>query len=127
MLRLKNRGRRLFLVKLGRSVLDSASMKPSIKIAIPSFLIPLAFVLLSVGLVPKMQAVNPPPDGSYGKGNTAEGTNALFSLTTGVTNTALGVSALFSVEIGSQNTAVGANALKTTPPVKTRPWVFKRL
>jgi len=45
-------------------------------------------------------------------GNTAEGTNALFSLTNGGTNTGIGVNALFSVTTGSQNTAVGANALK---------------
>jgi hypothetical protein len=70
----------------------------------------LAPVLL--GLLPKAQAVSPPPDGGYALGNTAEGTNALFSLTIGASNTGLGVNALRSVTTGSQNTAVGGNALK---------------
>ena len=42
-----------------------------------------------------MQAVSPAPDGGYPNGNTAEGLNALFSLTTGALNTALGGAALY--------------------------------
>jgi hypothetical protein len=60
---------------------------------------------------PAAQAVVPAPDGGYPGGNTAEGTNALFSLTTGVFNTALGLTALFHVTDGDFNTATGAGAL----------------
>jgi hypothetical protein len=43
--------------------------------------------------------------------NTAEGTNALFSLTTGFYNTAIGFEAVYSNTSAPYNTAVGANAL----------------
>ena len=59
----------------------------------------------------KAQAVNPPPDGGYPGGNTAEGQNALFNITTGSFNAAVGFYSLFSNSIGSYNTAVGAGAL----------------
>jgi hypothetical protein len=57
------------------------------------------------------QAVIPPPDGGYPGFNTAEGQNALFSLTTGSANTAVGWFSLFSNTDGSFNTAVGAGTL----------------
>jgi hypothetical protein len=57
------------------------------------------------------EAVDPPPDGDYPQGNTAEGHNALFSLTNGTRNTALGASALFSNKGGNNNTATGFLAL----------------
>ena len=50
-----------------------------------------------------MQAVVPAPDGGSPRGNTAEGENALFSLTTGTTNTAVGFQALFNNTIGNYN------------------------
>jgi len=62
-------------------------------------------------LSPMARAVDPPPDGGYSGQNTAEGTNALFSLTTGTGNTAIGFEALFSNTIGSENTANGGGAL----------------
>jgi len=62
-------------------------------------------------LSPVAQAVVPAPDGAYPGFNTAEGTNALFSLSSGVWNTALGGQALFKDTTGSVNTAVGLNAL----------------
>jgi hypothetical protein len=59
---------------------------------------------------PLTHAVNPPPDGGYGS-NTAEGTSALFSLTTGVWNTAIGFQTLNSDTTGAANTATGLRAL----------------
>jgi hypothetical protein len=57
-------------------------------------------------------AVTPASDGGYAGFNTAEGTNALFNLTTGVWNTAVGAYSLFSDTTGSANTATGLNALR---------------
>jgi hypothetical protein len=50
--------------------------------------------LVCVGLLPKVEAVSRPPDGGYPGGNTAEGQNALLSLTNGTYNTAVGVFSL---------------------------------
>ena len=48
-------------------------------------LLPILLTLLSLPLAGhKSQAVSPPPDGGYSGNNTAEGQNALLSLTTGV-------------------------------------------
>jgi hypothetical protein len=74
-------------------------------------LIPLMLVCLS--FTPIARAVNPPPDGGYGGQNTAEGTEALFSLTTGVWNVAVGFQALHGDTGGNQNTATGYRALFT--------------
>jgi hypothetical protein len=88
------------------------TMRTSIKIPIRSFLIALMLALACIiGLVPGAQAVVPAPDGGYAGGNTAEGQNALFSLTTGGYNTAVGFSSLRSDTTGAFNTAVGAGAL----------------
>jgi hypothetical protein len=73
-------------------------------------LIPL--VLACFALSPAARGVIPAPDGGYPGFNTAEGTNALFSRTTGVQNTALGAYSLFSDTSGNFNTAVGTNALR---------------
>jgi hypothetical protein len=72
----------------------------------------IALLLVCSGLLP-MNAfgVVPPPDGGYAGGNTAEGQNALLSLTTGGFNTAVGFLSLRSNTIGSFNTAVGAGTL----------------
>jgi hypothetical protein len=74
---------------------------------------PVIIILLVVCFValPKADAVNPPPDGGYPGGNTAEGQNALFSLTGGSFNTAVGFLSLRSDIIGNFNTAVGAGTL----------------
>ena len=56
--------------------------------------------------------VMPPPDGGYPGENTAEGTDALFRLTTGPGNTAVGFRALARTTSGSGNTAVGDRALE---------------
>ena len=79
------------------------------KTSIPPVLI--TFALVCVALLPKSQAVVPPPDGGYPGFNTAEGQNALFSLTSGSANTAVGWYSLFSDATGSFNTATGAGAL----------------
>jgi Chaperone of endosialidase len=71
----------------------------------------ITLTLLCFALLPKAQAVVPPPDGGYPGGNTGEGEDALFSLTTGIVKTAIGFNALFSNTNGSSNTAVGSDAL----------------
>jgi trimeric autotransporter adhesin len=58
-----------------------------------------------------VEAVVPPPDGGYPNFTTAEGQNALFSLTSGAANTAVGWFSLKSVTAGSFNTGVGAGTL----------------
>src|SRR5438094_2626294 len=69
--------------------------------------LPLAWFAIS----PTARAVSPAPDGGYPNRNTAEGDDALFSLTTGFGNTAIGFDALFSAN-GSYNTATGYRALE---------------
>jgi hypothetical protein len=81
------------------------------KTSIPSVII--TFALVAVALVQNMQAVNPPPDGSYPGGNTAEGQNAPLNLSSGLYNTAVGVFSLQSNTTGSFNTGVGAGTLLT--------------
>jgi hypothetical protein len=80
------------------------------KIPIPQFLI--LVLIVWFGSLQNTQAVNPPPDGGYPRGNTAEGDEALFSLTsTGAANTAIGFHALFFTTTGDDNTATGFTAL----------------
>jgi hypothetical protein len=81
-------------------------MKPTLRLIAISFLSATCLALL-----PAAHAVDPPPDGGYGNGNTAEGTDALLTLTTGANNTAVGSAALRNNSIGDYNTATGANAL----------------
>ena len=80
------------------------------KIPIPQFLVLVAIVWF--GSLQNTHAVNPPPDGGYPLGNTAEGDDALFSLTAnGAANTAIGAHALFFNTTGDDNTAVGFVAI----------------
>ena len=67
--------------------------------------------LTYVGLLPKAEAVSPPPDGGYPGGNTAEGQSALLSLTSGNYNTAAGFLSLLSTTTNSFNTGIGAGTL----------------
>ena len=83
-------------------------MKPSI----PPVLI--AFELVCFAFTQNTQAVSPAPDGGYPGNNTAEGQNALLSLTTGVNNTAVGWFSLKSDRNGQFNTAVGSATLYST-------------
>jgi trimeric autotransporter adhesin len=68
-------------------------------------------VLITFTVCPMAHAVSPAPDGGYPGGNTAEGQNALSSLTTGTYNTAVGLLSLGSNTEGQFNTAIGAGAL----------------
>ena len=72
-------------------------------------LIPLVFACFALSLT--AQAVSPAPEGGYPGGNTAEGKNALLSLTTGGFNTAVGFFSLRSNVTGQFNTATGAGTL----------------
>jgi hypothetical protein len=70
-----------------------------------------ALVLASFAIAPMAYAVVPAPDGGYPGGNTAEGQNALLSLSTGTYNTAVGLFSLLSNTEGKFNTAIGAGTL----------------
>jgi trimeric autotransporter adhesin len=86
-------------------------MNPLIELKIQPSLFRLVLCLACFGLVPLAEAVLPPPDGAYPGGNTAEGQNALLSLTTGGFNTAVGFLSLRTNAIGQFNTALGAGTL----------------
>jgi hypothetical protein len=78
---------------------------------------PALIVIAVLTLATTSFAVDPPPDGGYPNGNTAEGEGALFSLnvTSGSgLNTAVGYHALYSSIDGSTNTAIGAYTLENT-------------
>src|SRR6266404_1167552 len=77
------------------------------------FLIPLALACFVLSPTPSAFGVTPAPDGGYPNGTTAEGTNALFNLTTGADNTATGFDALYNNTSGDFNTANGVEALFT--------------
>jgi hypothetical protein len=76
-----------------------------------TFTLFVAITLVCSVFSPRMQAVSPPPDGGYPDFTTAEGEDALSSLTTGAANTALGYHALFNNTSGGLNTATGDQAL----------------
>jgi len=98
-MKIKNMTTRHLKKSIGRSPLRLGSL-----------FIPL--VLAWLALSPTTQAVSPPPDGGYPNNNTAEGDNALFSLTTGFENTAIGFHALYSNTQGRLNTGNGSTALQ---------------
>jgi hypothetical protein len=81
----------------------------AMKMNIPLLLTAIAVVCS--GLPVKSEAVSPAPDGGYPNFTTAEGTNALLSLSSGAGNTAVGWFSLESVATGSFNTGVGAGTL----------------
>jgi len=82
---------------------------------LPSFHLKAATLLIGWLMITSHDAfaVDPPPDGGYFNGNTAEGEDALFSLDTsqGGANTAIGFHALYSNTTSSDNTATGSEAL----------------
>ena len=71
----------------------------------------IATVLTCAVFAHPARAVVPAPDGGYPGANTAEGQQALLSLSGGTFNTALGWSSLKSNIAGNYNTGVGAGAL----------------
>src|SRR5437588_5764442 len=73
--------------------------------------IALALCCFALSPAPKAFGVSPAPDGGYPNRNTAEGDDALFSLTTGLDNTAVGFDALYNDMQGGGNTATGSLAL----------------
>jgi hypothetical protein len=77
------------------------------------FLVAIALLFTCFWFLPTVQAVSPAPDGGYPGGNTAEGQNALLSLTAGGVgyNTAVGYLSLGSDTTGGYNTGVGAGTL----------------
>jgi trimeric autotransporter adhesin len=74
-------------------------------------LIPLVLASIALWPTPNAFGVTPAPDGGYPGFNTAEGSGALASLTSGQNNTANGAGALQSNTTGPQNTATGSGAL----------------
>jgi hypothetical protein len=71
----------------------------------------IVMMLASFTLSQMARAVSPAPGGGYPGDNTAEGTDALFSLTSGRSNTANGQKTLFQNTTGNANTANGEKAL----------------
>ena len=74
-------------------------------------LTPLVLVCLALSPTQNAFGVSPAPDGGYAGNNTAEGTDALFSLTTGINNSGFGFQALSQNTSGNSNTAEGFRAL----------------
>jgi hypothetical protein len=75
----------------------------------------ITLTLVCFALPPKARALlpAPTPDGAYPGWNTAEGSGALFNVTTGNFNTAIGGHALYGETYGSANTAIGAFSLSS--------------
>jgi hypothetical protein len=95
-------------IKMETKNITTLHLRKSVRFGFVLILIALVCVALS----PTVHAVSPAPDGGYANANTAEGTNALFNLTTGFENTAIGLDALYSNTQGRLNTASGSTALK---------------
>jgi Chaperone of endosialidase len=85
-----------------------AAKNPITRSHLPCGSIVLALALACLTLSLTAQAAT---EGDLGNGNTAEGSGALFSLTSGTYNTAMGFQALNKNSTGYQNTANGVNAL----------------
>src|SRR5437868_5253048 len=85
--------------------------------------------LVALALLPMAQAApapNTPDPGSKPVSNTADGQNALLSITSGTHNAAFGFDALLSNSDANFNTAVGSVASCSTTEPKIRPLVRGR-
>ena len=100
-------------------------MKTITNIIYPTFAL-FAFACFALLPAPNAFGVVPAPDGGYPGFNTAEGQNALFSLTTGTANTAVGWVSLENVTTGSFNTGVGAGTLVLNSGDQIRPLALQR-
>jgi hypothetical protein len=78
------------------TTLSAKSLISWSRLRVAFIVLPLAFACFALVPAPKAFGVSPPPDGGYPNNNTAEGKDALFSLTTGDDNTAIGYHALYS-------------------------------
>src|SRR5947207_5891506 len=100
-------------------------MNSWIQFTTPTRPLVMAVIVLCLGAAgPQAPAVSPAPDGGYPGNNTAEGTSALFSLTSGIDNTALGFNA--SIETRAEITTPRPDSGRcstTRPGDKTRPTV----
>jgi hypothetical protein len=86
-------------------------MNPLIELKKTAPLLLITITLHCFALLPQASAIVPPPDGCYPNFTTAEGCNALQSLTSGTANTAVGWRSLFSNTDGSFNTGIGTGTL----------------
>src|SRR5262249_39614574 len=77
--------------------------------------LPILYALSCLALCPLARAFNPPPDGGYPGGNTAEGTSALSSLPSGFYNTGVGIYPLLTLPDGSFTPEIGAGPFFLTP------------
>jgi hypothetical protein len=76
--------------------------------------------LVCIGLLPNVQAVSPPPDGGYPGGNTAEGQDALLSLTTGTFTQPLVFSRSRATKRGRSTQPLALGRSLSTPQTKIR-------
>jgi hypothetical protein len=88
-------------------------MKKSLKILTTTLLLtPLVLACFTFSQMAHAEPdVSPPPDGGYPNFTTAEGHQALHSLTSGIGNSAFGWRSLFSVTTASYSTGLGGGTL----------------
>src|SRR5512133_4165406 len=106
------------------NLIQFKTMTPRRRNSISTAVAGLLTVLVCFALSPTPNAfgVTPAPDGGYPGFNTAEGQDALFSLTTGIANTANGAFVLYKNSTANGNTATGFEALFTPQPaLRTTP------
>jgi hypothetical protein len=99
-------------------------MNPLIQLqkAAPVFVV----MLVCVGLLPKTQAVSPPPAGGYPNFTTAAGEHALQALTLGVGNTAIGTFRCLASPLAASIPLLALDRLILTPRIQIRPLALQR-